>query len=315
MRYELSVIMSVYNEQLSWIRESVNSILTQTFREFEFIIIVDNPQIDEECRNYLNNIAKTDIRIRLIYNEVNMGLPRCLNRALSVASGKYIARMDADDISFSNRFERELTYMYENNADVVSCGYISIDEAGRRFPEMDELSSLHDSKMYLPITNIFVHPSIIMKAEAVNAVGGYRDFRTPQDYDLWLRLLSAGFNLMVMDERLLYYRYRKNSISSQKRIEQFYAAKYQRKLFRERKKQGVDSFSKENYKRYIDSKRINEKRIGLFLKAINEIRLMKSERSNKITHFAKAMCYYPEYVYTKLWIRGNIYVRKKQGYK
>ena len=101
----VSVIMSVYNEPAEWIMLAIDSVLHQTYRDVEFIIVCDNPDNDSIC-NLLSNYMDNDTRIVLILNKTNIGLTRSLNVALHKCKGKYIARMDADDISFPNRFEK-----------------------------------------------------------------------------------------------------------------------------------------------------------------------------------------------------------------
>ena len=308
MDCEISVMMSVFNERIEWLRASVQSILDQTYRNFEFLIVVDNPMLDENCKSFLDYIASLDSRVHIFYNKENIGLPNCLNFMLGCARGRYIARMDADDISLPERFEIELLYMESKNADLVSCGCICIDEDGRRLPGADDPYSLNNAYLYLPFTNIIVHPSVIFKTEAVKKVGGYRDFRTSQDYDLWLRLLSSGYKIEVMGEKLINYRLRKNSIGAQRRMEQFYASKYQRILYKQRKKYGKDSYSPENYQKYIVKKKGNEEKQKKFMAALEEVKLMKQEK-NSIIHFVKAFVNNPEYISSKSWMRLNVFVR------
>ena len=105
----VSVIMSVYNEPEYMLSEAVNSILKQTFRDFEFIIVNDNPKT-----SMLNSIKKAcgnDDRVRILNNEENLGLARSLNKGIEVAVGKYMARMDADDISREDRLAVEVEYL------------------------------------------------------------------------------------------------------------------------------------------------------------------------------------------------------------
>ena len=102
--------MGVYNEKISWLNESVESILNQTYRNFEFIIIDDNPD-NKEIKNYLLNLKQRDERIIIIFNDCNIGLTKSLNKGLEMATGEFVARMDADDISINTRFERQISYL------------------------------------------------------------------------------------------------------------------------------------------------------------------------------------------------------------
>ena len=107
---KLSVVMSVYNEPTEWITQSIDSILNQTFRDFEFIIINDNPE-REENESLLNSYSQKDKRIVVIKNEQNLGLTKSLNIGINEAKGDYIVRMDADDYSFPERFEKQVQFM------------------------------------------------------------------------------------------------------------------------------------------------------------------------------------------------------------
>ena len=113
----ISVVMPVYNVEISMLEEAVNSILSQTFQDFEFIIIDDAS--NDDTYNYLNGIK--DERIILIRNSEHLGITKSLNIGLKEAKGKYIARMDGDDISLPQRFEKQYEYM-ESHPDVIVCG-------------------------------------------------------------------------------------------------------------------------------------------------------------------------------------------------
>ena len=104
---KVSVIMSTYKEPIDWIRQSIDSILNQTFSEFEFIIVVDNPKY-KELISVLNDYAEADNRICIMVNENNIGLVKSLNKALSQCNGEYIVRMDADDISLPERIAHQI---------------------------------------------------------------------------------------------------------------------------------------------------------------------------------------------------------------
>ena len=99
---KVSVIMSTYKEPIEWIQQSVDSILNQTYKNLEFIIIVDNPEY-AELVSLLNDYADSDDRISVVVNNNNIGLVKSLNKALSFCTGEYVARMDADDISLPER--------------------------------------------------------------------------------------------------------------------------------------------------------------------------------------------------------------------
>jgi glycosyltransferase involved in cell wall biosynthesis len=180
---KISVIMSVYNGG-KYLREAIESILNQTFTDFEFIIVNDG-----STDNSLEIILSyTDERIRIINNEKNIGLTKSLNKALKVARGEYIARQDADDVSLPNRFEEQIKYL-KKHPEVVLLGTIAylIDKNGKIIGKKVALAkpSLKD----LFKVNQFNHGSVMFKKEIVNQLGGYNELiRYSQDYELWLRI-------------------------------------------------------------------------------------------------------------------------------
>lgn len=111
--------MSTYNEENMLIRQAVESILNQTYSEFEFIIVLDNPK-NIEIANLIQEYASRDKRIVILKNEKNLGLVKSLNKALEISKGEYIMRMDADDISEKDRIEKEYKFLKENNLDLVA---------------------------------------------------------------------------------------------------------------------------------------------------------------------------------------------------
>ena len=118
---DISVIMGVYNEKIEWVEKAILSIINQTYTNFEFIVILDNPQ-NEELKNLISEFSLKDKRIKLYVNEENIGLINTLNKGLKLAKGKYIARMDADDISCGDRFEKQINFLEQNNNIVLVGG-------------------------------------------------------------------------------------------------------------------------------------------------------------------------------------------------
>ena len=252
---KISVLMSSYNEPIEYVQKAVNSILNQTYKYFEFIIVIDNPN-NSELISFLSSTANKDERIILLINKRNIGLAMSLNRALSVSTGGFIARMDADDISKQERLEHELNYLITNELDVVGCEVDKIDEQGNVLGTIKSYSSKPEiyARM-LPFQNVIVHPTVLMKTEAIKSVNGYRNFPSCQDYDLWLRLLSKGYKIGVIPENLFQFRRHNESITATRKFDQFLNESYIRKLFIERKENhGVDSFSDENLKNYLSKK-------------------------------------------------------------
>jgi hypothetical protein len=209
---EVSVLMSAYNGE-KYLREAMDSILNQTFRDFEFIIVDDGST--DGTWQILTTYACRDPRIALIRNEGNIGLACSLNRGLALARGKYIARMDADDVSLPERLVRQVNFLDAHpEIGVLGCGVQVIDGCGNgshiwRFPA--ECGSL---RWCLLFYNPIVHPTVMMRREAVDRAGGYSaDMLTAQDYDLWRRL-SRVTRLSNLQDVLLFLRKHEDSITS-----------------------------------------------------------------------------------------------------
>lgn len=211
MQYEqkqiaISVIMGVYNQKDGKVLEqAVDSIINQTFTEFEFLIYDDGS--DKEETAALAAIAEKDKRIRLLRGETNHGLANALNECLKEAKGNYIARMDADDISAPKRFEKQKEFLDTHpEYAFVGSGAALFDEngvwGGRRMPEKP---GIEEFLRYSP----FIHPSVMFRRELLMNAGGYlvtKDTRRCEDYELFMRLYCMGQYGYNIPENLFYYR-------------------------------------------------------------------------------------------------------------
>lgn len=248
---EISVVMSVYNEKDDDLLTAVKSVLGQTYTDFEFIIICDNPD-DDRIRRILKDIEKSDERIKVIWNEKNMGLARSLNNGCNEAVGKYIVRMDADDVSRKDRIEKQVKFIKKEGCDLVCTSYDCIDESGKLIGSKSVVYYPSDEiKKALPYKNIIHHPTTMFSKCVFEEAGAYRNFPCSQDYDLWLRMLDVGAKMSMLNEPLLYYRIRRDSVTSRKRYRQACTLNYIRKLYCERRRWGCDLYSIENYEKYM----------------------------------------------------------------
>ena len=116
---KISVIMSTYNEKIEFLKASIDSVLHQTFKDFEFLIVLDNPQ-NSDIKECVESYAEMDPRITIIENENNLGLTKSLNKAIAAANGIYMSRMDADDIMIDKCLERELQVIENEKLDLVA---------------------------------------------------------------------------------------------------------------------------------------------------------------------------------------------------
>ena len=218
----ISVIMAVYNEPLEWICQSVNSILNQTYSNFEFIIINDNP-LNDDTVNLLKSFAKNDDRIILVFNDKNIGLTKSLNKGLKLARGKYIARMDADDESLPCRFAKQVAYL-EKHPNLVLLGG-NVKYFGKRaFLHFDDMVKYdNDSiKAELLMRNCIIHSTVFIRKKVLNEnnVTYDENFRQSQDYRLWELLYDCG-EFENLNEVLLKYRYSSQQITSKFKSNQY----------------------------------------------------------------------------------------------
>jgi len=245
----VSVIMSVYNEKEKWLRESVESILNQSYKNIEFIIILDNPD-NKKLDVVIENYCKNDTRIRYFKNEKNMGLVKSLNKALSKARGAFIARMDADDISLPDRFEKQMDYLNKHpDIDFMGARCINIDEDGLELyrdaiiPEDMKLI-----KSCLLNVDFINHPTWFFRKECADKNKGYREITCAEDYDFLLRLITNGFKIANTNEFLVKYRIRKSGISKSNSLQQLLYSKHVVKMYNDRLKYGVEKESVEYLK-------------------------------------------------------------------
>lgn len=219
----ISILMSVYNETQSMLTQSIISIQNQSYKNWELIIVNDNPK-DKELANFLLELKDGDSRIKVYTNEYNCGLVKSLNIAIDKANGEYIARMDADDIAKDNRFEEQIAFLEENDLDFVFANVQSIDEYGltqkeKVLPEK-KLLDFNSLKKIMSFTDLAFHPTWFMKRKVIIELNGYRQINSAEDYDFVIRAMRAGFRLGYQGKVLLKYRYRLNSISRNNSLRQ-----------------------------------------------------------------------------------------------
>ena len=196
---KISVIMPAYNAE-QYIGEAMDSILGQTFGDFEFIILNDcsTDGTEEIILSY------DDPRIVYLKNENNLGVAATLNRGLEMARGEYIARMDADDISLPQRFEKQIAYL-DAHPEVAVLG-TAVETFGDRNQTIGFSQTNEKLKVDLLFGSCFAHPSVIMRTAIIRSLGGYdREYEGLEDYDLWCRV-SEKHALATLSQVLLRYR-------------------------------------------------------------------------------------------------------------
>lgn len=218
---DVSVLMSVYNEKPEWLIESIESIINQTYSKFEFIIILDNP-LNLGLKSIIENYKLRDDRIKFLINSENKGLVYSLNRGLREAVGKYILRIDADDIAMSDRIQEQINFLNNNNEySLIGSNYKIINEQGDIIRDnIRTISNFNLLKVALRYRNIMCHPSYMFVREDILSIGGYREIKFAEDYDLVLRLIMNGKKITNINKKLLHYRVRKDGISKSNSIVQ-----------------------------------------------------------------------------------------------
>jgi len=202
MAPKVSVVIPVYNGA-RYLSVAVESILHQTFTDFELIIIDDGST--DETWTILNNF--NDPRLRLVQNEKNIGVSKSANKGLALAQGMYIARMDADDISLPERLSRQVDFLETHpEIGVLGTGFKVIDGYGR-FSDT-HLPPAQDAilRWYLCFFCPIAHSTVMMRRQTVEQVGGYSsEIVLAEDYDLWQRL-SSTTRLSNLQDVLVFYR-------------------------------------------------------------------------------------------------------------
>lgn len=206
LRDGLTVLMPVYTTNPHWLKTAVRSVLEQTYEDFVLLIVDDGS--DSTTKDVLAEFAREDKRVKLVENEVNMGLTRTLNRGLRLCDTKWVARMDSDDVALPNRLEMQVAYLVEHpQTTVLGSGAVYI-ESGRGFPFKHPPVRHEEIVAMLPFVCPFAHPSVVLNRDDVVAAGGYPDSRYAEDYALWLHLLlnfpQAEFH--IIPDVLLRYR-------------------------------------------------------------------------------------------------------------
>ena len=210
----ISVVLPVYNAE-KYIAEAIDSILNQTFSDFELILIDDGST--DASLTILENYQAIDARIRLFSRE-NKGLVNTLNEGIDLARGVWLARMDADDIAMPQRFDRQLQHLEQTEADI--CGawvsfFGTADKRVLKHPITDEAI-----KISLLFGSVLAHPTVMMRTELIKSLRYDIAWEKCEDYDLWERADRVGWKMTNIPEVLLLYRQHDTQISTATSIKQ-----------------------------------------------------------------------------------------------
>ena len=208
MAPSISVIMSVYNGE-RYVAKAVESVLSQTFSDFEFVVIDDGST--DSTFEILSQFS--DRRIILLRNEKNVGLVSSLNRGIQASSGKYLARVDADDACHSDRLKQQHAFMEQNpEIGVLGTWMEQFDENGNSLGVLTTPLSHEMIRWKLLFETTVFHPTIVMRRSVFEAVGGYDEtFKHIEDTDLWSRLIKLT-RFANLGEVLYFRTWHSNSI-------------------------------------------------------------------------------------------------------
>lgn len=214
---DYSVLMAVYfKESPLFLKESIDSILNQTFKTNDFVIVCDG-RLPRELMDVLETAARCNNSIHLCGYEKNMGLGYALNFGLELCKNEIILRADSDDISKSNRAEAQIKKFLNDNVDLSSSTVALFENdpnkiVGKRALPLDYKKIIKFSKSRSP----FNHPSVIFKKSKVMQVGGYKTLLYKEDYYLWIRMLISGCNVNNIPDELVCMRVNKNTFRKRK---------------------------------------------------------------------------------------------------
>lgn len=204
----VDVILPIYKEKISIIEKSVNSIINQTYKDLHLIVIIDNPE-NLEAINFIRKLKNVD----LIINEKNMGLVKSLNVGLQHCIGKYVARMDADDVSELDRIEKQVNYLNEKNLDIVGSNVRWFDD-NKVYFETNLPIDCTKVKKALHKVNCVYHPTFLFKRSILDKISQYETVLYCEDYCFLLNSLFYDFRIGNHPEVLLNYRWSKDGISN-----------------------------------------------------------------------------------------------------
>jgi glycosyltransferase involved in cell wall biosynthesis len=310
MKREVTVLMPVYNAS-KYLAEAIESILNQTFTNFEFLIIDDGSS--DRSAEIINSYS--DPRIRLVTNEKNLGISETLNKGIELAQTELVARMDADDISYPERIEKQLEY-FKNNPECALLSSWAREVTEDRTPIY---TSEFNSSFYYYILNFecwIYHPTVMYKRSAVRDVGGY-SVQYCEDYDLWWKL-SRKYEIANLSHVLLDYRSSEKSLCRVTNKNEYEDAHREQLLRNVRYYTGPSFTLSENEIECLRFncepllKEGNLKKILLLFKKLQDINLAilsKECRHRQIIQIKEAMAYKEQSILN--WFLENLSLRER----
>lgn len=204
---KFSVVMSIYkNDKLEFIKQAFDSLLEQSLQPSEIIIVVDGI-VPDEIAHYLNYISLENQSVNVLFQNENKGLAAALNIGIVAAKHNIIARMDADDVCYPERFEIQMNYLESSGVDVVGGQMSEFETNDSDIISVRKVPLNHDEiAKRMKYLNPFSHPSVVYKKEVFVALNGYRTDVFPEDYDFFVRAYLNGFKLANVGDQIVKFR-------------------------------------------------------------------------------------------------------------
>lgn len=228
---KVSILLPVYKEPITWIMESVRSVLAQTYDNIEVVVMIDTPA-RKDVSDWLDSLD--DSRLSYHVNEANLGLVANLNKGLSLCIGEYVARMDADDISLPERIDKQVCLALDEQCDVVG-GNIECFRDDVVLSETSLPCSHEKLVKMIKAGRSIPHPTWLVKRSVFDELQGYRGIPLAEDYDLLVRAVISGYRIGLVQDPVLRYRQNPWGISQTNKGKQ----KYVTGLVREQIRKGI----------------------------------------------------------------------------
>lgn len=216
MQNLVSVIMPVYQVHRIYLKRSIESIISQTYDNLEFIVVIDPSTSKKRREDVIATVDeyRDDKRIRVILNKVRKGFTRSLNSGIVSSKGEYIARMDSDDISANERLEKQLKFLKNSRAHIAGTWARIIDHEGKKIGVAKPPTDSETIKRLIMLHNPIIHGSVMMEKGVFRNIALYSPyFRANEDYEVWLRAINSGYLISNVPDFLFYLRENPASIT------------------------------------------------------------------------------------------------------